>query len=96
MKAQPVGIGSGALGDRVHQPADGVVHAEVSVGLLGHAVGHLRAQHHPWTSLVGLELVERGLELPALVGRGQRARRPGPFGIENGGEEAIGRLLVTG
>jgi hypothetical protein len=44
-ETQPVGVGARRAGDRMHEPADGVVHAQVSVGLLGDAVGHLRGPY---------------------------------------------------
>ena len=56
-EAQPVGVRAGMVGDRVHEPADSVVHAQVSVCLLEHALGHLGAKYHARASLVGLELV---------------------------------------
>lgn len=51
----------------MHQPADRVVGAPISVGFLVDAAGLLGAKDHARAALVGLELVERVLELPALV-----------------------------
>src|SRR5260370_22634685 len=65
-EAEPVGVGAGLQGDGVHQPADGVVDAQVAIDFLGDAVGNLGAQHHPRAALVGLQLIQGGLELPAL------------------------------
>ena len=53
------------VGDLGHQRPDGVMGAHHPVGLLTHAQGVLRAQHHPRPALVGLQLVQGGLELPA-------------------------------
>jgi hypothetical protein len=88
-EAQPVWVGVGLEGDTVHQPADGVVHAQVPVELLADAIGHLGAQHHPRTALMGLEFVEAGLELPALcVGGGELVRGRG-LGIGDGGDQSV-------
>jgi hypothetical protein len=71
-KAQPVRIGVGVQGGLVHQRADGVVDQQVGLHLLLDALGGLGAQHRPGAALVGLALVQRTLQLPALVvGGGQ-------------------------
>ena len=93
-EAEAVGVGAGVVGDRVHEPANGVVHAEVSVGLLEDAVGHLRSQHHARAALVGLQLVERGLELPAFgIEAGELAGRCLLL-VEDRGEQPVSRLLA--
>ncbi len=61
-----------SIGGFEHERADGVVAAQVAPDLLGDELGCLGAQHGAWAALVGLELVERGLDLPALgVGAGE-------------------------
>jgi hypothetical protein len=56
----------------VHQSADGGIDAQVAVDFLADAVRHLGTQHHSRSALVGLQLVQGGLELPPLrVQRGQ-------------------------
>ena len=68
----------------VHHAADRVVGAEVAVGFLVDAVGVLGAQHDARAALVGLQLVQRALELPALVSRARRALRAGAcVGVED-------------
>ena len=66
VKTEPVRVGAGLEGDGVHEPADGVVDAQVAVDFLADAVGHLGAQDSPRAALVGLQLIQRRLELPAL------------------------------
>jgi len=93
-EAEPIGVGPGGLGDRVHDPADGVVHAQISIGLLADAVGHLGAQHDARAALVGLELVESGLDLPSLpVAAGQFVRGCGGR-VDDRGQQSADRLLA--
>jgi hypothetical protein len=56
--AQPVRIGVGVQGGLVPQRADGLVDQQVRIDLLGDALRGLGAQHRPWATLVGLELVQ--------------------------------------
>jgi hypothetical protein len=51
----------------VHQATDRVVRAQVAVGLLVDALGVFGAQYDARSALMGLELVERTLEFPALA-----------------------------
>src|SRR5450756_2778616 len=67
-----VRVAGGVVGGVEHQGADRVVAAQVTPDLLGDQLRGLRAQYRSGASLVGLELVEGGLDLPALcVGGGQ-------------------------
>ena len=95
-EADPVGVVAGVDGGVGHQRADRVVAAQVSPDLLQHQVGRLRAQHRPGAALVGLELVEGDLDLPALVvGGGQLGR--GRLGrVEDGGEQPVGGRVARG
>jgi hypothetical protein len=68
-KRQPVGVEVALEGGLVHQPADGVVDQQVRPDLLGDHLGGAGAQHQLGAALVGLELIQRGLELPPLLYR---------------------------
>jgi hypothetical protein len=81
---------AGLGGDGVHQPADRVVHAQVGVGLLAHAVGLLGAQHQPRTALVDLEFVERVLKLPALRVERRELVGGGALGVKDRGQQPVG------
>ena len=71
-EADPVRIVTAVRCGVGHQGADREVAAQVAPDLLEHQVGRLGAQHGAWSALVGLELVERRLDLPPLrVGGGQ-------------------------
>ena len=71
-EADPVRIVPGVGRGLGHQRADREVAAQVSPDLLECQVRRLAAQNGPGAALVGLELVEGRLDLPALgVGRGQ-------------------------
>lgn len=59
-----VGVGEGVRGK--HESSDCVVHTEVSVDLLGDAIGQFGSQYYSGSTLVGFEFVERGLDLPSL------------------------------
>ena len=60
----------------VHQAADGEVRQEQPIELLTDQVRGLAAQHDLRAAQVGLQFVERRLDLPALVvERGQLTRR---------------------
>src|SRR5664279_2668621 len=90
---QPVRVSTGICCDAVHQPPDRVVDAEVSVDFLKDPVGQLGAQHNAGATLMGLELAERALNLPALeVQFGQFPRRS-CFWIRDRGEESVGQGL---
>jgi len=65
-EADPVGVVPCMLSGVSHQRPDRVVATQMAPDLLQHQVGGLRAQHYPRAALVGLELVERGLDLPPL------------------------------
>jgi len=67
-----IGVVPGVLGGIEHQRADRVVATQVSPDLLDHQARGLGAQHCARPTLVGLQLIEAGLDLPALgVGAGQ-------------------------
>ena len=78
----------------MHQPADRVVGAEVAVGFLVDAIRVLSAQHHARAALVGLEFIERVLELPVLVV--ERAKLGGEHGVvgEDRRQQAVALLGV--
>src|SRR6266571_4431969 len=62
-KRQPVGVHALVQGGLVHQLADRVVDQQVRPDLLLHALGMLGAQHHLRAALVGLQLIQRALDL---------------------------------
>ena len=87
-EADPVGVVAGVRAASVIRP-DREVAAQVSPDLLPDQVGRLGAEHHSSSSLVGLELVERALDLPPLgVGGGQLGGGR-LFGIEQGGQQSV-------
>ena len=82
-----VRIELGLEGRFVHETADGIVGQEEPVELLAHELGGLAAQDDAPAPQMGLELVERGLDLPALVVESRKL--PG-----RGGEEACTSPLI--
>jgi hypothetical protein len=83
-EGDPVGVQPGVSRGGVHQGAHGVVQAQVAVGLLADVVGGLRAEHDLRAALVGLELVEDGLHLPALGVEGGEVLSGGGGRIQDG------------
>src|SRR5665647_1057680 len=84
-EADPVRVVAAVPGGVGHQGSDRKVTAQVSPDLLEHQVRGFGAQHGAGSALVGLELVEGELDLPALdVGRSQFGGR-GRSGIQDGG-----------
>ena len=85
------------LGGVEHQRADRVVAAQVAPDLLTDQLRGLRAQYRAGAALVGLELIEGCLDLPALgVGTGQ-FQRGGLAVIQDRGDQPIrpGRLAAV-
>lgn len=71
-KRQPVRVEVLLPGGLVHQLADRVVDQQMRPDLLADPFRGLRPQHHLRAALVGLQLIQRALHLPALlVERGQ-------------------------
>src|SRR6266487_942889 len=71
-EADPVGVEVGGLSGSADEHADRVVDDQPGPDLLVDQVGQPGAQDPAWSAEVGLELVVRGLLLPALVvGGGQ-------------------------
>src|SRR5215211_3036566 len=93
-KRQPVGIHLGVQGGLVHERADGVVDQQVRPDLLVDPVGMAAAQHHPGAALVGLELIQRGLQLPPLRIQCRQLRRGGALGVGDGGDEPVALRLA--
>ena len=88
-EGQSVGVKVGLQGGVVHHAADRVVGAQVAVCLLVDAVGVLGAQHDAGAALMGLQLVQRALQFPALaVERGELCGR-GAGGIKDRGREPV-------
>jgi len=83
---------AGVKRDGVHQPADGVVHAEVAVDLLDHAVGGLGAQHDARAALVHLQLVQSALELPALGVQRRQLAGGGAVWVQDRGQQPVARV----
>jgi hypothetical protein len=81
-EGDPVGIMVRLLCGLVHQVPQGVVHQEKGEDLLFGPVMVLGAQDEAGTSKMGLDLVERALDLPSLgVQGGQRRGRRGSWRI---------------
>src|SRR5689334_4495607 len=66
-EGDPVGVEVGGGGGFRGQRTDRVVHDQVGPDLLVNEVGQPRAQHPARAAQMGLELVVRGLLLPALM-----------------------------
>src|SRR5689334_25197954 len=64
---EPVGVEFGLVGGLGHELADGVVGEQEAVELLQDEVGAAGAQDGAGAALVGLDLVEGELDLPALA-----------------------------
>src|ERR1039458_6105109 len=91
-KREPVGVFAGFESGFVHQAADGEVSHHQAVELLTHQIGGFAAQHDLGSAEVGLEFIERGVDLPALVIKGSQFPGRSLGGIEDGGRQAIDRL----
>ena len=91
-EGKPVGILPGLLGGLVDQASHGAVGEHQPVELLEDEIGRLAAQGGAGPEDVGLDLVMRGLDLPALVV--QRRKLGGRRGamVEKGGGERDGRV----
>ena len=63
----PIWVDVDRQGGLVQQAADGLVDQQYAPELLGDHVGGARAQHHLGAALVGLELVQGGLNLPTTM-----------------------------
>src|SRR5215213_3558434 len=66
-EAEAVGVGAGAPGGLIHHGADGEMGEQQPVDLLDDLAGVLAAERAGVGPLVGLDLVQRGLDLPPLV-----------------------------
>lgn len=73
-----IGIGVDRRGGLVQEAAEGEVGQPGAVALLPHQVRRLAAQDHLCPAPVGLELVQRRLDLPAFVAGGPPTPRPVP------------------
>ena len=65
------------------------MHAKIAIHLLLDAGGLLGAEDDPRSTLMGLQLIEDGLEFPALAIQGCQLRRRRCTRLEHGGEQAI-------
>ena len=86
----PIGVDVDRQGGLVHQPADGLVDQQHAPSLLSNHLRRLGAQHHAGAALVGGELIQGGLELPALVVQGGQLGY-GCLGWGPGSRSAAGR-----
>jgi len=89
---EPVGVFVSLESGFVHQATDGEVRHQESVELLAHKVGGFAAQHDLGTAQVGLEFVERGLDLPSLMIKSCQLAGWSLVRIEDGGCQPINRL----
>ena len=69
--------------------------AEVAPDFLEHEVGRFRSQHGARAPLMGLQLVEGTLDLPALGVGGREIESGDVVGVEDGGEEPVGLVVVV-
>ena len=86
----PVGVNTRVTGADMDEVADGVVDQQDPPDLLLDAVGISRAQHGSGLELVGFDLIEDRLDLPALHVSGGKIVRGGQIGVEDGGDQAAG------
>ena len=82
----PVGIQVGVAGAEVDEVADRVVDQQDPPDLLLDPVRVAGAQHRSGLQLVDLDLVEDGLDLPALRVGGGEILGGGEVGVEDGGD----------
>src|SRR5487761_2284414 len=88
-EGDPVGVLAHAVRRLPHERADREVAAQMAPDLLFDEIGRLRSQYRARSTLVGLQLVEGGLDLPPLgVGGGEGGGRR-RFGIEDRREQAV-------
>src|SRR5512132_548712 len=66
-KRDAVGVDFAVQGGLVHELPDGVVDQEHAPHLLLHPLGGLGAQHQTGAALVGLQLIQGGLNLPSRM-----------------------------
>lgn len=82
-EGQSVRVDVGLVGGVAHEFADRVVGEQQRPDLLADHLGRLRAQHTPGSTLVGLQLLQQPLELPALV---VGSRELGGWGVRRVGD----------
>ena len=87
---EPVGVMAAVGGDVGLSGADRVMAKQVSPDRLLDELGGPGAQHGAGSALVGLELVERELDLPALLGGRGGLNRADLGRVEQGGEQPVG------
>jgi hypothetical protein len=92
-EGETIGIDVLVVGGGRHEGPQGVVDAAEPEGLLVDTLDRPGAQHDARAALVGLELVERRLDLPAFGIQGRELRRRGGSWIEDRGDEAIAGVL---
>ena len=79
---ESIGVVAALPGSFVHEGADRIVRQHQAPELLTYQLGRFAAQHNPRAAQVGLQLVERRFDLPALVIQGppvlgpERLRHP--------------------
>jgi hypothetical protein len=91
----PVGIGVAVDGGFVHEVADGVMDEQEAVEFLLGAVGMAGAQNEVASAEVGLDFVQRGLELPPLGVDGGQLGRRGYGGVKDRGDQSVD-VVVAG
>src|SRR5215218_707818 len=94
-KRQPVRVDLAVQGGLVHERADGVMDQQVRPDLLADPVGMAAAQHHPGAALMGLELIQRGLQLPPLGIQRRQLGRGCPVRIQDGGDQPVALRLTS-
>ena len=67
---ESIGVVAALPGSFVHEGADRIVRQHQAPELLTYQLGRFAAQHNPRAAQVGLQLVERRFDLPALVIQG--------------------------
>ena len=69
---ESIGVVAALPGSFVHEGADRIVRQHQAPELLTYQLGRFAAQHNPRAAQVGLQLVERRFDLPALVIQGRQ------------------------
>lgn len=88
-EGEPVGVRTGVLGGGVHELADRVVDELVAPDLLLHAFGRAGTKDLGGAALVGLQLVQRGLDLPSLVVAGRQLCCGCGLVVEDDGDQPV-------
>lgn len=87
-EGQPVGVDVGLVGRLAHEVPDCVMSEQESPDFLPDHLRRFRSQHPAPASLMSFQLIEAGLELPALSIGSRQFRGARLIGIHDRGDEA--------